>query len=155
MSGCRSQYIHTLHQRYGSIVRLTPDEVSVSDVQSFKEIHRIGGGFVKSPWYLNMSTGGPGSALGLFQIPDPKQHAARRKMFARGFSQAHLRSQWEGVVQERVRLAVARIKQECATSGSVDVLKWWMYLAADVSAELMFGESFHMLESDEVCTKSS
>ncbi|THZ34672.1 hypothetical protein D6C87_10296, partial [Aureobasidium pullulans] len=43
-------------------------------------------------------------------------------------------------------LAVARIKSN-ATSGTADVLKWWTYLATDVSAHLMFGESFHMLES--------
>lgn len=67
---------------------------------------------------------------------------------AKGFSQRHLREQWENVVRERVNMAVARIKAD-ATSGTADVLKWWTYLATDVSADLMFGESFHMLESGE------
>jgi cytochrome P450 len=79
---------------------------------------------------------------------DPKMHAARRKLFARAFSKSELRSQWEGAVREKVKLAVEKMMMEMEMNGGTgrcDVLKWWTFLATDVSGHLMFGESFDML----------
>ncbi|KAI4758394.1 cytochrome P450 monooxygenase [Aureobasidium sp. EXF-3400] len=148
LGGRRADYIHELHQKYGPIVRITPNEVAINDPASFKDIHKIGSGFNKTNWYEYLNTNGVGKCPGVFNMTNPKEHAARRKLLAKGFSQRHLREQWEDVVREKVDLAVARIKAD-ATSGTADVLKWWTYLATDVSAHLMFGESFHMLESGE------
>ena len=36
----------------GAIVRISPDEVSVIDLDSQKTIHRIGSPFLKSDWYV-------------------------------------------------------------------------------------------------------
>lgn len=44
-SGRRMHYIHHLHQRYGSVVRIAPNEVAVADLEAFSQIHRIGSGF--------------------------------------------------------------------------------------------------------------
>jgi cytochrome P450 len=148
LSGRRADYIHELHQKYGPIVRITPNEVAINDPASFKDIHKIGAGFNKTNWYEYLNTNGVGKCPGVFNMTNPKEHAARRKLLAKGFSQRHLREQWEDVVREKVDLAVARIKAD-ATSGTADVLKWWTYLATDVSAHLMFGESFNMLEHGE------
>lgn len=148
LGGRRADYIHELHQKYGPIVRITPNEVAINDPASFKDIHKIGSGFNKTNWYEYLNTNGVGKCPGVFNMTNPKEHAARRKLLAKGFSQRHLREQWEDVVREKVDLAVSRIKAD-ATSGTADVLKWWTYLATDVSAHLMFGESFHMLESGE------
>ncbi|KAI5251552.1 cytochrome P450 monooxygenase [Aureobasidium subglaciale] len=148
LSGARADYIHALHQQYGPIVRIAPNEVAVNDPASFKDIHKIGSGFHKTNWYEYLNTNGVGKCPGVFNMTNPKEHAARRKLLSKGFSQRHLREQWEDVVRQKVDLAVSRIKAE-ATRGSADVLKWWTYLATDVSAHLMFGESFHMLESGE------
>jgi cytochrome P450 len=148
LGGARADYIHELHQRYGPIVRIAPNEIAINDPASFKDIHKIGSGFNKTNWYEYLNTNGVGKCPGVFNMTNPKEHAARRKLLAKGFSQRHLREQWEDVVREKVDLAVARIKAD-ATSGTADVLKWWTYLATDVSAHLMFGESFHMLESSE------
>ena len=148
LSGSRADYIYSLHKKYGPIVRITPNEIAINDPASFKDIHKIGSGFNKTNWYEYLNTNGVGKCPGVFNMTSPKEHAARRKLLAKGFSQRHLREQWEDVVREKVDLAVARIKAD-ATSGTADILKWWTYLATDVSAHLMFGESFHMLESGE------
>jgi len=63
----------------------------------------------------------------------------------------HLRQHWETVVRDKVQLAVQKIKQESSALGSTDVLRWWMYMASDISALLMFGESFRMVETGKVC----
>jgi hypothetical protein len=51
MSGQRCFFIDALHKQYGPVVRIAPTEISVADAAGFKEIHKIGGGYVKSSWY--------------------------------------------------------------------------------------------------------
>ncbi|OJJ66764.1 hypothetical protein ASPBRDRAFT_188188 [Aspergillus brasiliensis CBS 101740] len=143
VTGRRIYFIHNLHQRYGPVVRIAPDEISVSSLPEFKEIHRVGSAFLKTPWYQKFSWD---RNPGLFTMRDPKEHAARRKLFARAFSKSELRQIWEPVVKEKVQLAVSQIRGELLRDGTSDVLKWWTFLATDVSGHLMFGESFNMLQ---------
>ncbi|KAF2219920.1 cytochrome P450 [Elsinoe ampelina] len=131
ITGTRTDYIHSLHQRYGSFVRISPSETSVADLPATKEIHRIGAGFTKAEMYRNMRTGAPDGPEGVFTMVAPKQHAARRKLLARGFSQISLRERWEPLVHERVKLAVSRMREETAREGKADVLKWWLFMATD------------------------
>lgn len=48
-----------------------------------------------------------------------------------------------------VREVVTKMKLE-AEHGTADILKWWTFMATDVSALLMFGDSFKMIERGEV-----
>ncbi|CAJ2511266.1 Uu.00g068910.m01.CDS01 [Anthostomella pinea] len=150
ITGRRVHFVHTLHLKYGPYVRIAPDEVAVNSIQGFRQIHGIGNGFTKSPWYQDMVlTDRPG----VFSMTDPKRHAARRKLFARPFSKTHIREHWEPAVRERIELAVSSMRKEAAsTMGGciVDVMKWWTFMASDVSSKLMFGECFHTLERGEV-----
>ncbi|OJZ80685.1 hypothetical protein ASPFODRAFT_147321 [Aspergillus luchuensis CBS 106.47] len=122
VTGKRIYFIHDLHQKYGPVVRIAPDEVSISSLPEFKEIHRVGSAFLKTPWYQKFSWD---RNPGVFTMRDPKEHAALR---------------------EKVQLAVSRIRGELLRDGTSDVLKWWTFLATDVSGHLMFGESFEMLQ---------
>lgn len=83
---------------------------------------------------------------------DPKEHAARRKLFVRPFSKPELRRNWEPTVKAKAELAVSRVKQELSLSGTSDLLKWCLFYVTDVSGQLMFGESFEMLELGKVST---
>jgi hypothetical protein len=51
MSGRRIFFVDDLHKKYGPVVRIAPTEISIADVAGFKEIHRVGGGYLKSDWY--------------------------------------------------------------------------------------------------------
>lgn len=53
------------------------------------------------------------------------------------------------MVQNKVRLAVSRIRDEAARGGA-DLLHWWTLMATDIIAQLSFGESFHSLEVGKV-----
>ncbi|KAL2351032.1 cytochrome P450 [Cryomyces antarcticus] len=131
LRGRRIQYIHGLHQRYGHYVRISPSEVSVSDLDGFRTIHRIGSGFNKSEWYQRFNKS---PHPGVFAMTDPKQHATRRRLFAQSFSKSSILT-FEMVVRQRIDLAVAKIKRD-AEQGSADILKWFTFMATDVSAVL-------------------
>lgn len=146
LSGRRIHYVDSLHRNYGPFVRLSPTEVAANDVQGFKQIYGINSGFTKSPWYREMTAE---ERPGVFTMIDPKEHAARRRLFARPFSKTHLREHWEAAVRDKVDLAILRIREESSSVGIADILKWFTFFASDVSAHLMFGESFRTLERGE------
>lgn len=48
----RTMYIHALHQQYGPVVRISPNEVSFTSPAALKEIYGSGGsGYDKSDFY--------------------------------------------------------------------------------------------------------
>jgi len=46
-SGKHEQHIRKLHKKYGSIVRISPNEVVIADPQAVRVIYSTGGGFTK------------------------------------------------------------------------------------------------------------
>lgn len=148
LSGRRIFYTDALHQQYGGVVRVSPTEVAVADLAAVTQIHRIGSGFLKSKFYTDMV---PNETPGIFAMRDPHAHSARRKLFARAFSNSSLRTNWENDVRHKAELAIQGIKRDASgAENGADVLKWWTLLTTDVIAHLSFGESFHMLESGKV-----
>jgi cytochrome P450 len=147
-------FIHRLHQHYGSIVRISPNEISVSDPDTFRTIHRLGKGFLKSEWYARFTSS---PTLGIFDTIDAKKHAARRRLYSKAFSESEVRGVWEGMVRGKVEFAMLRMEEDMKGrengkgEGEVDVLRWLFYLTTDVSGHLMFGESFRTLEEGKVC----
>lgn len=141
MSGRRAFYVHDLHQKFGSVVRIAPNEVAVSDLEGFTTIHRIGSGFRKTEWYHEFVA--DPDRYTVFTMTDPKQHAARRKLFARPFSRTFLLQHWHDTVREMTRFAVSRMRENAAgDGGKLDVLQWWTFMAMDISGRLMFGHDF-------------
>lgn len=141
MSGRRAFYVHDLHQKYGSVVRISPDEVAISDPEGLATIHRIGSGFRKTEWYHEF-TAQP-DRYSIFTMTDPKEHAARRRLFARPFSRTFLLQHWHDTVRELTRFAVSRMRETAAQDGGkLDVLQFWTFMTMDVAGRLMFGHDF-------------
>lgn len=145
-TGRRIFYIHDLHHKYGTVVRLSPNEVAVSELAAYREVHRIGSGFVKAPWYDTIT---PGMESNVFSMTNVQEHATRRRLLARPFSRSSLLSHFQDLVTERARLAVAKIKEE-ARQGVCDAMKWWTLMTSDVIMEVAFGEKAGLLEAGEV-----
>ncbi|KAF7936521.1 uncharacterized protein EAE97_007887 [Botrytis byssoidea] len=144
VTGNRIHYVHALHQKYGHTVLVAPDEASCSSLTSFKTIHRISKPFLKSGWYRDFTSVLPN----LFSMINPKDHAARRKLFAHAFSKTSLKANWESEVRKKTDMAVDKIKRD-ALVGEVDLMKFFMFMATDVVGHLCFGESFDTLEKEQ------
>lgn len=51
-NACRTSYVHSLHLKYGPVVRLAPNEVSFTSYDALKEIYgSAGSGYDKSEFY--------------------------------------------------------------------------------------------------------
>ncbi|KAM4065460.1 cytochrome p450 [Hirsutella rhossiliensis] len=142
LKGTRCQYVHSLHQQYGPIVRLGPTEVDVSDMDSVKAIYTTKETFRKADWYKQFSTIGVET---MFNTSDPEFFKRHRRLLAGPISESSLRV-FHGLIRARANLAIDKMRDEMRTRGAADVLKWWYFLASDVISELTFGKPFQMLE---------
>ncbi|KAL4913920.1 cytochrome P450 [Aspergillus aurantiobrunneus] len=142
--GNRMKYVHALHHRYGPIVRVSPDEVDVTDIAAVKNIHRIGTSFIKSYTFYRTLT--LPDIENLFNTSDVQFHSARRRLFSSPASDVELHKS-EALIDARVKLAIEKMRAEMQTeAGAVDIFQWWIFMTTDIIGELCFGDSFHMLE---------
>lgn len=130
----------------GPVVRISPHEVDVLDVPAAKEIHSVKATYAKAPWYRTFAT--PGTE-NVFSTTDIEFHRRHRRLLQGPLSETNLKV-FHPVVEQRVDLAIQRMKEETKIRGATDVLKWFLFLATDTVGELTFGESFRTLESGEV-----
>jgi cytochrome P450 len=127
-------------------VRIGPNEVDVTDVESVKTIYNTKEPFKKSSFYRKMTAIRTPVLFSLTNIGAAKR---LRRLLGPSISASALRSLIP-VVKSRVDLYIQRIKEEIEMKGSADIFKWNLFLATDVVGELSFGESFRTLELGEV-----
>lgn len=140
----KSQF--SLTHGLGPVVRISPHEVDVLDVQAAREIHSVKATYVKAPWYRTFAT--PGTE-NVFSTTDVEFHRRHRRLLQGPLSETNLKV-FHPVVEQRVELAIQRMKEETKARGAADILKWFLFMATDTVGELTFGESFRTLESGEV-----
>jgi benzoate 4-monooxygenase len=82
-------------------VRIGPEEVSFSDIDSVKQIYSQQTAFLKAPIYETMSV----PPLGIFSLRDKTEHSKRRRLLSHVFSQSNI-SQSESLVAKQVHRLV-------------------------------------------------
>ncbi|KAF2096004.1 cytochrome P450 [Rhizodiscina lignyota] len=96
--GRESRSIFAAHQRCGPIIRLAPDEVSVTSLDAVKKIY--GGGFERSKWFEQFfNYDGTPNLVTTF---GREKHAMRRRMVSQIYSKSYLlrSDDFEGCVRE-------------------------------------------------------
>lgn len=133
LAGSRASTVHALHQKYGPVVRLAPNELSFASLEAAKPIHGPSSTCIKSPAYDNFGR------RGLFQTQDPELHRQRQRRVSHIFSTSLLQ-QVEPLVQSVVDQLVYVMEQKAGNP--VDALHWCRMTALDVSGEVLMGKSF-------------
>ncbi|KAH7322518.1 putative cytochrome P450 [Stachybotrys elegans] len=139
-----------LHARYGSVVRVAPNELSFDTSQSWKDIYgtkKDHETFIKSAFY----DGGNFADQGIHSIVserDPGRHGEMRKELSSAFSDRSLREQ-EHLVSESIDLFVSQVGRYGKEAGGVNLTKWFNLMTFDVIGELAFGVSFEGLKTAE------
>ncbi|KAJ6784892.1 hypothetical protein PWT90_02365 [Aphanocladium album] len=149
LKGDRTAWVHELHKKYGPVVRVAPDEVSIVDSETVKILYARKETFRKSIFYKYF---GSTAIPSLFSTRDPEYHRRHRKLLAGPMSETQLKKVIPRI-QNRVAFALDRIEQEMDTRGAADMLKWWFFMATDIIGELSFGEGFHMLETGKASSR--
>lgn len=124
MGGKRSQTIHRLHQEYGPVVRIGPNELCFNSVESLKAIYGQSSDFPKGPLYDSF---GKRSVL---TMRDIDEHKERRKRLSPVFSTAHL-NELEPLILDKVRDLIVAVDRQL--DGPMDVWYFFRMFALDVS----------------------
>ncbi|KAI2610810.1 putative cytochrome P450 [Hypoxylon fragiforme] len=144
ITGNRPRWVHSLHEKYGPIVRITPKEVSVQDPDATDRIYAIKGEFLKASWYKQFIP----NVQNVFSTTDVDYHRRHRRLLASEISESGL-APHRATVDSKIRLAIERMAEEMEERGATDVFRWFLYMATDIIGELSFGSSFRMLETKE------
>lgn len=140
--------ISDIHQRYGPVVRVAPNEIAFADPSSWKDI--MGGGSNEiSKW--DAVFGVPKCVPAHIQsTTDKEYHKELRKAVSPGFSNESLRAQ-EPLVQGHIDRLVQALKDRCQPSTdkvfSFNMEQWYRFTVFDIIGDLALGEPFGCLEN--------
>ncbi|KAI0265871.1 high nitrogen upregulated cytochrome P450 monooxygenase 2 [Gloeopeniophorella convolvens] len=135
-----------LHERYGDVVRIGPNDLSIRDASIIPAV--LGpGGLSKGPYWDNRTE--PDS---LIVLRDAAEHARARKSWDRAFSSKALK-EYDVLISRRVRQLVDHledmIKQQSGITGklsrAIDVSAWMTFFATDFMGDMAFGGGFELM----------
>lgn len=133
--------VKKLHDRYGDVVRIAPNELSYCGPDSAKDIygHRVGRQQLSKDLL-----GYPPPLGGVHSIitAPHDDHARFRRLLSHAFSEKALRDQ-EPLIKEYVDLLLNRLHEN--SSKVVDMVAWYNWTTFDVIGDLTFGEPFGCL----------
>ncbi|KAF2661029.1 cytochrome P450 [Lophiostoma macrostomum CBS 122681] len=136
-----------LHEKYGPVVRTSPNELSFNTAASWKDIygHRPGHGtFTKSDFYDGASF--VDRARSVINTKDPAEHGRMRRYLSHAFSERALRGQ-EQLIAEVVDLFIVKLGDYGKSENGTDLHRWLNMMAFDLTGSLAFGESFDALQN--------
>ncbi|THG98784.1 hypothetical protein EW026_g3461 [Hermanssonia centrifuga] len=132
-------YIKDLHERYGDIVRIGPNELSVIPKDTAATV--IGPkGLPRGPYYNSRAHEG---GVSLDGIRDPSLHAARRKPWARGMNSTAMKY-YEDVIREETTTLLRVLRER--KSEKTDISEWMSFLSFDVMGRMSFSSDLGMLK---------
>ncbi|KAJ9152036.1 Isotrichodermin C-15 hydroxylase [Pleurostoma richardsiae] len=149
LKGTIHENVLELHEAYGSVVRIAPDELSYITAEAQRDIHGNRGGLRPLP--PNPIYGAKEreffGAFGLLWLVDHDAHARHRKLLAPAFSDKSLKDQ-EPIITVYVDLLMQRMRE--LAGQKVDMWAWFNYTTFDIIGDLTFGEPFGCLQESEL-----
>jgi len=118
-----------MHAKYGSLVRVAHNEVSISDPQPIKTVYGAGSKYVKSDWY---SVWQGHRKFDLFAERDDKVHGRQRALVSRAYSMASL-CDLEQYIDDTIKVFLDKMAE---AKGRVDLGRWVQLYAFGVCLDL-------------------
>lgn len=115
--------LQEIHAKYGTVVRVAPDELAMLEPNAWKDIygHRAGKHEVpKDPMFYENTASGRKSIIG---VPGAR-HGEIRRLLSYGFSEKALREQ-EPLIQEYCDLLINRLEGLRVKGEEIDMVKWY------------------------------
>ncbi|CZR68102.1 uncharacterized protein PAC_18001 [Phialocephala subalpina] len=141
----RFNVIQELHEKHGRVVRIGPNQVSISSPEAFHYVFVTKcSSFIKSNFYATIQPGIGPKYAGLFNYTDHKRAVAERRDLQPMFSPASLK-QYEARYAGQLEQLVTAMK----SAEQVDMFKLFKYLLLDAVGDLSFDRSFDQLKSGE------
>ncbi|KAG0358601.1 cytochrome P450 [Gamsiella multidivaricata] len=143
-----------VHKRYGKVVRIGPEFVSVADKDMIRQI-LVTTDYPKSTIHEGFELNGQHN---LFSSRNKDFHKNRRRLVAPAFGLQYLRS-LEPIMHECIHVLVQKVDEllenpkavkgkKVLPAGHIDICSFMMRLSLDIIGETAFGQSFEMVKDD-------
>ncbi|KAG7053643.1 isotrichodermin C-15 hydroxylase [Colletotrichum scovillei] len=141
-----------LHDRYGPIVRISPNHLSFTDVTAWKDIYgfQIGKELAeneipKSQLFSTTIKNLPTSIINA----EREEHQRYRRALSHGFSDSSMRAQ-EGIIMKYVDKLISRLHENCdGEEAPINVEAWYNWTTFDIAGDLIFAQSFGCLDRSD------
>jgi cytochrome P450 len=141
--------VKSLHDEYGSIVRIAPNELSIIDERAWKDIFPRRD-FLRPPQW---GARPPNVEAHNFISAPLDVHTRLRKAFTPAFSEKALQG-YEPLIRkyfnkliDRIDTAIYHSKQKGKPVAELNMVKWFNFTTFDIIGELSWGKSFDCLEN--------
>ena len=114
--GTRTRTIFRLHQEYGPVVRVGPNEISFSSLSALKKIYGAGSGFERTSFYRMFDVYGHQN---LFTFGSPKAHGERKKMLNHAYSRSSILNVSAPAVEARVWQYMGLLRSDPNTASEI------------------------------------
>lgn len=142
--------VRELHEQYGKVVRISPDQLSFMDSEAWKEVYGIRPGQPQRPKDQRHVSVGPNSTPSILRTED-YNHSRYRRSLVHGFSEGSLQRQGP-IVKGYIDLLIQRLREQTKPghgSANVDMVRWYNFATFDIIGDLAFGGSFGCLDASE------
>ncbi|CAN8095155.1 unnamed protein product [Discula destructiva] len=134
--------ILALHEKYGDVVRISPNSVSCLHATAWREVygHRKPGQLenLKHPDFVTeVAEGIIGANTG--------DHTYQRHLLSSAFSAQGMKRQ-EPLIRHHVNHLFRSFQEHCTMGRPIDLAKWFNFFSFDIVGDLSFGESFGNME---------
>ena len=129
----------------GPVVRITPNEVHLSDPVNFDAIYSVGSKYGKSMAYY----GALGAGYSTFVSSTAEVHRPRRAKLDPFFSRRMVLNM-ENLVQSRAQKLCDIISSKFSKGQAVDLYHAFRSISVDVISDYAFGESYELLARDDL-----
>ncbi|ORY62226.1 cytochrome P450 ClCP1 [Pseudomassariella vexata] len=137
-----------LHNRYGEVVRIAPNELAFANASAWNDIqgHRTKGGQAEMEKDMKFYRAVDDMESDIVNA-DRAEHSLLRRSLAHGFSDKSLRDQ-EPLITSYIDLLLQRLRENCdAGKKALNMAAWYNFATFDIIGDLAFGESFGCLEN--------
>ena len=134
-----------MHEQYGKVVRVAPDELSFIGPEAWKDIYGNRNIGKNATWAGNEEQDHPISIVST----DEATHLRNRRALTGAFTE-HAIAENASILENLVGLMIQQFKRAANNAdGStvLDIVDWLNWLTFDISGALSFGESFGSIES--------
>ena len=151
LCGRQHIWIKALHDKYGEVVRIGPNDLVYCTPQVWKDIYghkkKFEEQFSKDPQLYTPTPNGTGGLI----VTENSQHGRVRRLVSHAFSEQALRKQ-ETLLHTYADHLIQRFHEQAAKespSNVIDIVRWYNYTTFDLIGDLSFGEPFYCLRDDK------
>ncbi|KAI9290546.1 cytochrome P450 [Neoconidiobolus thromboides FSU 785] len=140
-AGTYHLYSKKLHQKYGNVVRISWNVISIASDEAAKEVYSTYT-YSKSAFYNGLHIAGET----ILSTRKKEFHRERKKILASSFSDKSI-LEVEYLVKENVSNLVTKVGEMSSNNKDFDLGLYFHYFSFDVIGDLAFGKSFDTLKN--------